>query len=116
MNVRIVITGLGAVTPLGNDMKTVWKALLEGRSGIGHITKFDASAFPACIAGEVKLFDPLGFMVPKEAHRTDPFIQYALASALMAMEDSRLSLTPHSALRTPHSAPAFLWVPAGAAS
>ena len=100
MNVRVVITGLGAVTPLGNDMRTVWKALLSGRSGIGHITKFDASAFPARIAGEVKRFDPLGFMVPKEAHRTDPFIQYALASALMAMEDSRLSLTPHSALRT----------------
>jgi 3-oxoacyl-[acyl-carrier-protein] synthase II len=100
MNVRVVITGLGAVTPLGNDMMTVWKALLAGRSGIGHITKFDASAFPARIAGEVKRFDTLGFMAPKEAHRTDPFIQYALASALMAMEDSRLSLTPHSALRT----------------
>jgi 3-oxoacyl-[acyl-carrier-protein] synthase II len=100
MNVRVVITGLGAVTPLGNDMQAVWKALVAGRSGIGHITRFDASSFPTSIAGEVKRFDPTGFMVPKEAHRTDPFIQYAFAAALMAMEDSRLSLTPHSALRT----------------
>jgi len=100
MKIQVVITGMGSVTPLGNDIRALWKALAQGRSGIGHITKFDASSLPSRIAGEVKRFDPLSFMAPKEAHRTDPFIQYALASALMAMEDSRLSLTPHSALRT----------------
>ncbi len=100
MKNRVVITGLGAVTPLGNDVKTVWRALNQGHSGIGHITKFDASAFPVRIAGEIKGFDPLRFMSAKEANRADPFIHYALASALMAAEDSRCSVTPHSALRT----------------
>jgi 3-oxoacyl-[acyl-carrier-protein] synthase II len=100
MKNRVVITGLGAVTPLGNDMKTAWNAIVQGRSGIERITKFDASSLPSRIAGQVKQFDPLCFMAPKEAHRTDPFIQYAFAAALMAMEDSRLSLNPHSALRT----------------
>jgi 3-oxoacyl-[acyl-carrier-protein] synthase II len=100
MNTRVVITGLGAVTPLGNDIKTVWKALVQGCSGIGHITKFDASPFPVRIAGEIKDFDPYRFMAAKEASRTDPFIQYALAAALTAMEDSHYSIAPHSAFRT----------------
>lgn len=100
MKRRVVITGLGAVTPLGNDMDTTWKALIEGRSGVAAITRFDASAFACCIAGEVKRFDPLRFMGPKEVHKTDPVIQYALAAALMAAEDAQLTVTPHSALRT----------------
>ncbi len=100
MKRRVVITGLGAVTPLGNNMEAAWEKLLHGSSGIGRITRFDASAFPCLIAGEVKRFDPLGFMSGKEAHKTDPFIQYALAAALMAVENAGLSLTPHSALRT----------------
>jgi 3-oxoacyl-[acyl-carrier-protein] synthase II len=95
MKRRVVITGLGAVTPLGNSVEETWKKLLDGSSGIGRITRFDASAFPCRIAGEVKRFDPLRFMTGKEAHKTDPFIQYALAAALMAMEDSHLSLTPN---------------------
>ncbi len=100
MKPRVVITGIGLLTPLGNTAESTWRALLKGSSGVGRVTKFDASAFPSRIAGELKGFDPVAFMNAKEAHRTDPFIQYALAAALMAMEDAELSLTPHSALRT----------------
>jgi 3-oxoacyl-[acyl-carrier-protein] synthase II len=100
MKPRVVITGLGAVTPLGNDMKTSWEALKKGLSGVRAITRFDASAFPCRIAGELTGFDPLAYMTAKEAHCTDPFIQYAVAAAMMAVEDSRLSFTPNSLLRT----------------
>jgi 3-oxoacyl-[acyl-carrier-protein] synthase II len=88
------------ITPLGNSAESTWKALMSGSSGIGRVTKFDASDLPCRIAGELKGFDPVAFMSPREAHRTDPFIQYALAAALMAMEDAELSLTPQTALRT----------------
>ena len=100
MKKRVVITGAGAVTPLGNDLQATWAAVKAGRSGIGPVTKFDASSFPSRIAGELKGFDARLFMSAKEARTTDPFIHYALAASLMAMEDSRLSITPHSALRT----------------
>ncbi len=100
MKKRVVITGSGAVTPLGNDLRTTWAALKTGHSGIGPITKFDASSFPSRIAGEVRGFDACLFMSAKEARKTDPFIHYGLAAALMAMEDSRLSLAPSTALRT----------------
>ncbi len=100
MTIRVVIVGLGAVTPLGNDMRTTWDALVHARSGIGLITRFDASAFPCCIAGELKGFDPRQYLGPKEVRKTDPVIQYALAAALMALEDAGLSLTPSLALRT----------------
>jgi 3-oxoacyl-[acyl-carrier-protein] synthase II len=97
MKARVVITGLGGLTPLGNSMERTWNSLVKSSSGIGHVTRFDASAFPCRIAGELKGFDPLGYMTAKEAHRTDPFIQYALAAAMMAMEDAGLTITPHGA-------------------
>lgn len=100
MQRQVVVTGLGAVTPLGADMMTTWEALLAGRSGVRMITKFDATAFPSRIGGEVRDFDPRRFMNGKEANRTDPFIQFALAAALMAMEDARLSLPVQNAART----------------
>lgn len=100
MNVRVVITGMGMLTPLGNSVDTTWKAVLAGVSGVGRITRFDAQAFPCRIAGELKGFDPRDFMTAKDAHRTDPFIQYALAAAVMAIEDAGLSLAPLSQLRT----------------
>jgi 3-oxoacyl-[acyl-carrier-protein] synthase II len=100
MKLRVVITGMGAVTPLGLDMKATWEALMRGESGIGRLMRFDAAAFPCRIAGELKEFDPIRFMSVKEAHKTDPFIQYALAAALMAMDDAGLSRTPQSELRT----------------
>ena len=99
MKIRVVITGIGLLTPLGNSAETTWKALLDGTSGIGRITRFDASAFPCTIAGEIKGFDPRLFMTAKEAHRSDPFIHYALAAALMAVEDSKLPLTHHDSRR-----------------
>ncbi len=99
MKIRVVITGMGMVTPLGNDTRTTWEALKRGLSGVRTITAFDASDFPCRIAGELKGFDPLGYMTAKEAHRTDPFMQYALAAALMAREDAGLAVTPPNPLR-----------------
>jgi 3-oxoacyl-[acyl-carrier-protein] synthase II len=100
MKTRVVITGIGLLTPLGNSLDTTWKALVKGTSGIALITKFDASAFPCRIAGELKNFDPLQYMSSKEVRKTDPFMQYALAAALTAVEDARLARTPNSQLRT----------------
>ncbi len=100
MKRRVVITGIGMLTPLGNTAEATWAALIEGACAVQHITKFDASAFSCRIAGELKGFDPQAFMNAKEAHRTDPFIQYALASAMMSIEDAALAITPRSAHRT----------------
>ena len=74
MKRRVVVTGLGAVTPLGHDVQSTWQALLAGQSGVGRITRFDASEFPTAIAAEVKDFDPGRYMDVKEAKRNDPFI------------------------------------------
>jgi 3-oxoacyl-[acyl-carrier-protein] synthase II len=87
---RVVVTGLGALTPIGNTADEFWSALLQGRSGVGPITKFDATDYPTRIAGEVKNFDPLIFVDKKEARRLDPFLQYAIASAVMAVQDAAL--------------------------
>jgi len=85
---RVVITGIGLVTPLGIGTRATWEALVSGRSGIGPITRFDAARFSSRIAGELKSFDPADFIDRKEARRMDPFIQYALAAAHFAVEDS----------------------------
>jgi len=85
---RVVITGLGLVSPLGLGVDRNWKALLEGENGIGPITKFDASAFSSQIAGEAKDFDPLEFMAKKESRKMDPFIQYAVVAAAQAVDDA----------------------------
>lgn len=87
---RVVITGIGALTPLGNDIKTTWNNLQEGRSGISHITRFDASALPSRIAGELKGFSPEKFLSKKDIMRLDPFVHYAAAAATMAVEDAGL--------------------------
>jgi 3-oxoacyl-[acyl-carrier-protein] synthase II len=87
---RVVVTGLGALTPIGNTADEFWSALLQGRSGVGPITKFDATDYPTRIAGEVKNFDPLTFVDKKEARRLDPFLQYAMACAVMAVQDAAL--------------------------
>lgn len=100
MKVRAAVTGIGAITPLGNSMKETWEAVKAGRSGIRRITAFDASGFPCGIAGEVKGFDPLAFMTSKEAHKTDPFIQFALGAAMEALDDAKLSITPRSSRLT----------------
>ncbi|AQS55582.1 beta-ketoacyl-ACP synthase II [Novibacillus thermophilus] len=92
MNHRVVITGMGVVSPLGNDKETFWDALLSGKSGIGPITHFDASQYPSRIAGEVKHFDPLNYMEKKDARRMDRFVQFAVAAAKMALEDAAFDM------------------------
>jgi 3-oxoacyl-[acyl-carrier-protein] synthase II len=96
---RVVITGMGMVTPLGIGVEKTWEALIAGKSGIGKITKFDASGYDTRIAGEVKDFVPENFIDKKELRRMDIFIQYALAAATMAMEDSQLKIPPAIAER-----------------
>jgi 3-oxoacyl-[acyl-carrier-protein] synthase II len=90
INRRVVITGMGLVTPLGIGVKPTWAALCAGQSGIGEITRFDCSAYATKIAAEVKDFKPQDFMPKKEARRVEPFIAYALAATRMAIEDSGL--------------------------
>jgi len=88
----VVLTGVGIVSPLGIGTQTNWKALLEGQSGIRLISKFDVSDYTSKIAGEVKDFDPLQFIEKKEARKMDPFIQYAMVAAQLAVEDSGIPL------------------------
>ena len=90
---RVAVTGVGLVSPLGIGNKENWDALLAGRSGIGPITRFDASPFTARIAGEVKNFDPSLYIDKKEIKKMDFFIHYAMAAAHLAMEDSKLPVT-----------------------
>lgn len=90
---RVVITGVGTITPLGNKKEEYWQALIEGRSGIGKINLFDTNDFPCQIAGEVKKFEPKMFFSAKEAKRMSTFIQYALAAAMMAKDDAKLDLS-----------------------
>ncbi len=89
---QVVITGLGALTPVGNSAEEFWTAITQGRSGIGPITKFDTTGYPTRIAGEVKNFDPLKWVDKKEARRLDPYLQYAIACAVMAVEDAGLDV------------------------
>lgn len=96
---RIVITGVGAVTPLGNSAKDTWKEICKGRSGIGKITKFDCAHHATKIAGELKNFDALSFVSKKELRKFDDFIIYALASAEMAVADSALVISEENAER-----------------
>jgi 3-oxoacyl-[acyl-carrier-protein] synthase II len=91
MKRRVVVTGMGAITPVGNDVATTWRALLEGRSGAAPITHFDASQFPVRFACEVKEFDALQYMERKEAKRADQFTQYAVAAARQAMTHAGLT-------------------------
>ena len=100
LNRRVVITGMGAVTPLGNTVAETWEGICRGKSGIGRITRFDCTAFETKIAGELKGFDPLQYVNKKEQRRLDDFIIYALASAEMAMADAGLVIGAGEAERT----------------
>ncbi len=97
MTRRVVVTGIGLVTPVGNDTPSTWQALLEGRSGVGPITYFDASKHEARIAAEVKGFDPLKYMDRKVARRNDQFVQFALVAAKQALADSGFTITEENA-------------------
>jgi 3-oxoacyl-[acyl-carrier-protein] synthase II len=94
LNRRVVVTGLGLVTPLGIGVEPTWENLVAGKSGIGEISRFDTSAFQTRIAGEVKGFCPEDFLPAKEAKRTERFIAYAIAASRMALENSGLKLSP----------------------
>src|SRR6476659_7573409 len=90
MKRRVVVTGMGALTPVGNDVASTWSALVSGRSGAANITKFDASNFPVKFACELKGFDALQYMDRKEAKRADWYTQYAVAAAVQAMRHAKL--------------------------
>jgi 3-oxoacyl-[acyl-carrier-protein] synthase II len=96
---RVVITGLGALTPIGNTADEFWSSLIQGRSGIGPITRFDTTEFPTRIAGEVRNFDPLNFVDKKEARRLDPYLQYAVAASVLAVRDAALDTAKVDATR-----------------
>jgi 3-oxoacyl-[acyl-carrier-protein] synthase II len=96
---RVVVTGVGLVSPLGIGTEANWEALCAGRSGIGPITHFDATEFSSRIAGEVKGFDPLHFVSKKDVKKMDVFIQYAIAASQLAMDDASLSVTDDIATR-----------------
>ncbi len=94
MTTRVAVTGIGMVTPLGNDTATSWAALTQGISGVGPITHFDASGHETRIAAEVKGFDPLLYMDRKEVRRNDRFTQFALAATKQALDDAKLDIAP----------------------
>jgi len=90
---RVVVTGLGAITPIGNTLEDYWDSLVQGRNGIGPITHFDPSAHGCRIAGEVKGFDPGAYMERKDAKRMDRFAQFAVAASKQALADAQLGIT-----------------------
>ncbi len=97
---RVVITGIGVLTPIGNNVQEFWEGLSSGRNGACQITKFDSSSFNTHFACELRNFDPLIYIDKKELRRMDPFTHYALATATMAMEDSKLDLSKINLERT----------------
>ncbi len=96
---RIVITGMGCISPVGNDVASAWDAVCNGRSGIGPLTAFDAERFPAQIAGEVSDFDIADYLGPKEARKSDTFIHYGMAASIQAIADAGLESHPEDAHR-----------------
>jgi 3-oxoacyl-[acyl-carrier-protein] synthase II len=98
-NRRVVVTGIGLVSPLGIGTETNWAALVAGQSGVRTITKFDATQFATRIAGEVRNFEPLRFIEKKDVKKMDVFIQYAIAASQFAMDDSGLQITPELSTR-----------------
>ena len=96
---RVVITGLGVVSPVGNDVQSAWQNLVAGKSGISRITRFDASAFPTQIAGVVKDFEVSEYMPPKEARHFDTFVHYGIAAGVQALRDSGLQVDESNADR-----------------
>ncbi|MBI3802276.1 MAG: beta-ketoacyl-ACP synthase II [Nitrospirae bacterium] len=99
MKRRVVVTGLGAITPLGIGVEKTWKALCAGESGVDRITRFDPTDYPCQIAAQVNDFAPADFIDAKEIKKMDTFIHYAVAAAQMAMDDSGLKVTPENAER-----------------
>ncbi|OEH85781.1 beta-ketoacyl-[acyl-carrier-protein] synthase II [Desulfuribacillus stibiiarsenatis] len=93
MKKRVVVTGLGALTPIGNDVESFWEGLKTGRSGVGLIEKFDTTEYPTKIGAEIKGFNPEDFIDKKEVKRMDRFVQFAVAAAKMAIQDANLTIS-----------------------
>lgn len=96
---KVVVTGLGIISPVGNSVAEAWSSILAGKSGITNITKFDASAFASQVAGEVKGFEVDQYLSPKDARRMDTFIQYGLAAGIQAVRDAGIEVTDENAER-----------------
>ena len=96
---RVVVTGLGLITPVGIGVAESWANIINGQSGIGKITKFDCSAFPSQVAGEVKNFEPLAYIPPKDARRMDTFIQFGIAAGIEAFKDSGIEVNDSNSER-----------------
>ena len=96
---RVVVTGIGAVTPLGNDAETTWKNAIAGVSGVGPLTRLNADDYPAKVAAELKDFNIEAFIEKKEARKMDRFTQYAVAASLMAVKDADLTINEDIAAR-----------------
>jgi 3-oxoacyl-[acyl-carrier-protein] synthase II len=94
---RVVVTGIGVVSPIGTGKDPFWAGLMAGKSGVGRITRFDPSGFETTIAAEVRDFDATAYMDKKEARRNDRFVHFAYAAARMALDDGRFSITPQNA-------------------
>jgi 3-oxoacyl-[acyl-carrier-protein] synthase II len=96
---RVVVTGLGIVSPVGNTVAAAWESIVNGRSGIGPVTSFDTTGFATTIAGEVRNFDPTVWIAPKDAKKMDEFIHYGVAASFMALDDAGLEITEANAER-----------------
>lgn len=99
VNRRVVVTGVGAVTPLGNDVETTWKGILNGKSGVGPLTRLNPDEYSAKVAAEVKDFNPELFIDKKDVRKMDRFTQYAVASAIMAVKDANLTINEENSHR-----------------
>jgi 3-oxoacyl-[acyl-carrier-protein] synthase II len=96
---RVVVTGLGIVSPVGNDVTSAWASVLNGKSGIGAVSRFDSANFPTHFGGEIRQLDFEPYMSPKDARRMDAFMQYGVVAGMQAMRDSGLAVTPDNADR-----------------
>ena len=96
---RVVITGLGIISPVGNTVEQAWQNIVAGRSGIDRVTRFDVSSFPVQIAGEVKNFNVADYLPVKDARRMDTFIHYGMAAGIQAIKDAGLEAHPTNAER-----------------
>ena len=106
---RVVVTGLGMITPLGSTVEKTWDGILAGKSGIGPITRFDATGLETTIAGEVRDFDPQDYMDRKEIRRSDRFVHFAVAAAGQALKSARLEITPELASGSPSGRASAGW-------
>src|SRR5690606_11278353 len=97
---RVVVTGIGAISPVGNSAGESWESVLAGKSGVGLLTRLDSEQFPVKVAAEVKDFDIEEYIPRKDARKMDRFTHYALAASIMAMKDADLELDEETALRT----------------